>query len=128
MRSEGIGQPGALVYGTGVQNSPWLSDLSPMWELGYNPVTFTNQQDATVVSTTIRDGNFDYVTNQVHWDRAEQPFPDSLYLAASRRFFGSDHLAVGGRARGDEDHAAPGAAAVRRAPSLRTPDGPFRNL
>ena len=90
VRSQGIGGPTALVYGTGVNASPWLDGYGAMWELGYDPVTFANQQDATVVSTAIRDGNFDYVTNQVHWDRAEQPIPDSLYLSGKPAFFGGN--------------------------------------
>jgi hypothetical protein len=90
VRSEGIGQSGALVYGTGVDESPWLQDLTPMWELGYDPVTFANTADPTVIATTIRDGNFDYVTNQVHWDRPVQSLPDSLYLTAKPAFFGSN--------------------------------------
>ena len=59
-----------------------------MWKLGYNP-TFSNAGGLDGRSrTAIRDGNFDYVTNQVHWDRPEQPLPDSLYLTGKPAFFG----------------------------------------
>ena len=61
-----------------------------MWELGYNPVTWVATEDQSVISTAIRDGNFDYVTNQVHWDRAQQPLPNSLYLTGKPAFFGSN--------------------------------------
>ena len=42
-----------------------------------------------MISTTIRDGNFDYLTNQVRWDRAPATLPPSLYLRAKPAFFGS---------------------------------------
>jgi hypothetical protein len=45
--------------------------------------------DARVAATTIRHGNFDYVTNSVVWDDAipRRTLPDSLYLSARPRFF-----------------------------------------
>ena len=42
-----------------------------------------------VLSTVLREGNFDYVTNQVHWDTTAQTIPASLYLTSKPAFFGS---------------------------------------
>ena len=36
----------------------------------------------------LRDGNFDYVSGKVHWDRAPRPLPASLYLTGKPAFFG----------------------------------------
>ena len=41
-----------------------------------------------VRSTVVRDGNFDYLTNTVRWDRAAQALPASLYLTGKPAFFG----------------------------------------
>jgi hypothetical protein len=46
--------------------------------------------DPKVLSTVIREGNFDYVTNQVHWSGAAQQLPASLYLGGKPAFFGSN--------------------------------------
>jgi hypothetical protein len=43
-----------------------------------------------VRSTAIREGNFDYITNQVHWTSAPQQLPASLYLDSKPAFFGSN--------------------------------------
>jgi hypothetical protein len=55
-----------------------------VWMLGWGKST-----DARVAATTIRHGNFDYVTNSVVWDDAipRRTLPDSLYLSARPRFF-----------------------------------------
>jgi len=39
--------------------------------------------------TTIRHGNFDYLTNTVHWDTnlADRALPASLYLSKKPSFF-----------------------------------------
>jgi hypothetical protein len=65
------------------------TDGLPMWYLGYNPVTWSSV-DSKTVSTTVRDGNFDYVTSSVHWQNAEATLPDSLYLCGKPSFFGSN--------------------------------------
>jgi hypothetical protein len=38
--------------------------------------------DPQVADTTIRDGNFDYLTNAIHWasDDTAHRLPNSLYL------------------------------------------------
>ena len=52
--------------------------------------------DPKVLSTVLRGGNFDYVTNTVHWESiAPQTIPNSLYLSAKPAFFGALCMAVG---------------------------------
>jgi hypothetical protein len=43
-----------------------------------------------VRSTVLREGNFDFVTKQVHWTGAPQQLPASLYLTGKPAFFGND--------------------------------------
>jgi len=67
----------------------WTYDKG-IWELGYDPSQWDQDPDPKVLSTTLRDGNFDYLTNSVHWDRVAQALPDSLYLSGKPAFFGSN--------------------------------------
>jgi hypothetical protein len=67
---------------------PWSG--SAMWRLGYDPNNWTRAADLKVLSTVIREGNFDYATNQVHWASAPQQLPTSLYLSTKPAFFGSN--------------------------------------
>jgi hypothetical protein len=67
---------------------PWKEDPVPMWKLGYDPEDWSARADPKVLSTVLRDGNYDYVTGEVHWARGPRPLPDSLYLAKKPRFFG----------------------------------------
>jgi len=68
-------------------NYPWGG--SAIWKLGYNPIHWEQDADPKVLSTVLREGNFDYLTNTVHWDTAPQTIPASLYLTAKPAFFGS---------------------------------------
>ena len=67
----------------------------PMWRLDLNLDQLTgntadeNKSDTKVTSTLIRDGNFDFVTNTIKWDRTQQTIPNSLYLQAKPVFFGN---------------------------------------
>jgi hypothetical protein len=61
--------------------------MIPMWELGYDPTNWSLPPDSRVTSTVIRDGNFDFFTNSVLWDRSQQAIPNSLYLASPPPFF-----------------------------------------
>jgi hypothetical protein len=65
--------------------------MIPMWKLGYNPDNWNVSQDPRVTSTVIRDGNFDFFTNTVRWDRPEQAIPNSLYLTSPPAFFNGYH-------------------------------------
>ena len=85
---------------------PW--DNAYLWQIGYDGSGYncTNgwgkTPDATAVTTTLRDGNFDYLTHQVHWHGvggtgvgqttppAASTLPNSLYLTGKPSFFGSN--------------------------------------
>ncbi len=64
---------------------------SAVWRLGYDPERWSMVPDPQTLSTVIRDGNFDYLTQSVHWHDtpAGYALPDSLYLPAKPAFFGS---------------------------------------
>jgi hypothetical protein len=85
------------VLGTEGQMSGWVYEDSgnpwatapAIWRLGYNPIHWEQAPDPLVRSTVLREGNFDYVTNQVRWDTTPQAIPPSLYLTGKPAFFGS---------------------------------------
>jgi hypothetical protein len=83
-----IPPPGAaFVYETSTFND---DSVVPMWRLGYDGEDGSKPQDQKVVQTTIRNGNFDYVTNQMHWASGmSHALPPSLYLTSKPVFFGS---------------------------------------
>jgi Pectate lyase superfamily protein len=61
-----------------------------IWKLGYQSGQWDQMADPKVLGTVIRQGNFDYVSNDVHWDGGTaQAIPDSLYLGAKPAFFGT---------------------------------------
>jgi hypothetical protein len=66
---------------------PWRSNPIGMWRLGYNPENWNAPADPGVLSTVIREGNFDYATNQVRWTGVPQELPRSLYLSSKPAFF-----------------------------------------
>jgi hypothetical protein len=68
----------------------WVDDPVGLWRLGYNPDAWIDQADQRVVTTTLRDANFDYFTNQVHWDADPHALPPSLYLTRRPEFFGTN--------------------------------------
>ncbi len=93
-----IGEPGRMagwIYedpgdgSLGHTTSRWGAGPT-VWKLGYDPGQWDQLPDLKVRATTVRDGNFDYVSGQVRWDRPAQPLPASLYLTAKPAFFG-DH-------------------------------------
>jgi hypothetical protein len=59
-----------------------------IWMLGWDAVT-PYPTDAKVSATTLRHGNFDYLTNAVKWDPAvaSRMLPNSLYLTKRPAFF-----------------------------------------
>ncbi|MFA7306172.1 MAG: hypothetical protein WC026_05815 [Hyphomicrobium sp.] len=67
---------------TFTQNTPGI------WMLGWDSVQ-PYPTDARVSATTLRHGNFDYVTNTVTWDPniADRDLPNSLYLTEKPAFF-----------------------------------------
>ncbi len=93
-----IGEPGRMdgwIYedpgdgSLGHSTSQWGS-APAIWKLGYDPTHWEQAADPKVRSTTVRDGNFDYLTGTVRWDRDERALPPSLYLTSKPAFFG-DH-------------------------------------
>ena len=77
--------PGDGTYGH--STSRWASKPA-IWKFGYDPGQWDQAPDPRVRSTVLRDGNFDFVTEQVRWDRAPQALPPSLYLTEKPAFFG----------------------------------------
>lgn len=72
----------------GPPGSPWGNQPN-VWKLGYEAIHWEQAVDTKVQQTTIREGNFDYVTNQVHWSGAPLTLPSSLYLTGKPLFFGT---------------------------------------
>jgi hypothetical protein len=80
-----LGAPGEMsgwVYETTFGGKPGI------WMLGWDTVA-PYPIDARVAATTLRHGNFDYVTNTVKWDPsiATRTLPRSLYLTQRPAFF-----------------------------------------
>jgi hypothetical protein len=63
-----------------------------IWRLGYDPERWGMNPDRQVLSTVIRDGNWDFLTNSQHWHNNSGGFaiPNSMYLRAKPAFFGSN--------------------------------------
>lgn len=71
------------------RNDAWQGG-SAIWRLGYDPGHWDQVADPKVLATVLRDGNFDYVTSSVRWDRRPRTLPASLYLTAKPAFFGDE--------------------------------------
>ena len=71
-------------------NGAW-SDMN-IWQLGYDPERWTMYPDPKVLSTVIRDGNYDFLTNSQRWHNTPGGFaiPNSMYLSSKPAFFGSN--------------------------------------
>ena len=74
----GVGSPGGNAWGAAPN----------IWRLGYDPTHWEQSADPKVRSTVLRDGNFDFLTSAVKWDRAQRALPASLYLTSKPAFFG----------------------------------------
>jgi hypothetical protein len=63
-----------------------------IWLLGYDPERWGSYADPQTLTTVIRDGNFDFVTNSQKWHSTPAGFviPDSLYLSGKPAFFGAN--------------------------------------
>jgi hypothetical protein len=65
-------------------------DLShSVWGLGYDAQRWSMFADPKVLSTVIRDGNYDFLTNSQRWHKTPGGFamPNSLYLTSKPAFF-----------------------------------------
>ena len=72
----------------------WTSNN--IWEIGYDPQHWEQDADPKTLSTLIRGGNYDYVTNSVHWDNIpSQTLPAFLVSVRQARIFWLLHLALG---------------------------------
>jgi hypothetical protein len=87
------------VLGTSGQMGRWVSEddggtnrfpSSAIWTLGYFDVS-PQGTDPYVATATLRDGNYDYVTNAVNWASSDtaHTLPNSLYLSGAPPFFSS---------------------------------------
>ncbi len=82
------------VLGAAGQHNGWayetkFADGKPgIWMLGWDAVN-PYPTDGQVSTTTLRHGNFDYVTNTVQWAQtsANHSLPHSLYLTRRPAFF-----------------------------------------
>ena len=82
------GQTAGWTYQSPGLGNQWSNDN--IWEIGYDPQHWEQDADPKAVSTLIRGGNYDYVTNSVHWENIpSQTLPNSLYLSGKPAFFGS---------------------------------------
>ena len=86
-----LGTPGQMAgwtYQSPGLGNQWSGDN--IWEIGYDPQHWEQDADPKTISTLIRGGNYDYVTNSVHWENIpSQTLPLSLYLSGKPAFFGS---------------------------------------
>jgi hypothetical protein len=86
-----LGIPGEMAGWT--YQSPGLGNQwggDNIWEIGYDPQHWEQDADPKAISTLIRGGNYDYLTNSIHWENIpSQTLPNSLYLSSKPAFFGS---------------------------------------
>jgi len=86
------GRMGGWIYeqlGTHAPDDPFGGSPA-IWKFGYQNAVWEQAADPKVLSTVLRDGNFDFLTNTVRWDRPAQALPPSLYLTAKPAFFGNN--------------------------------------
>jgi hypothetical protein len=85
------------VLGTPGHTGGWVYDAiggpntfppAGVWMLGYMDIS-PQGYDPKVAGTAIRDGNFDYLTNAIHWASNDTPhaLPNSLFLTQKPAFF-----------------------------------------
>jgi len=73
----------AALWGSGGKGNIWM--------IGYDPERWKMAPDPKTLSTLIRGGNFDYLTNKTIWTASlqQQELPASLYLSGRPAFFGN---------------------------------------
>lgn len=71
-------------------NTEWSDNA--IWKIGYDPERWSCNPDSKTLSTLIRDGNYDYLTNSQKWHNTPGKFtiPNSMYLTSKPSFFGSN--------------------------------------
>jgi Pectate lyase superfamily protein len=62
---------------------------SDIWRLGYDPERWSMNPDPQTLSTVVRDGNYDFLTNSQRWHNTPGGFamPNSMYLDSKPAFF-----------------------------------------
>jgi hypothetical protein len=71
----------------------WGGATGNIWQVGYDATNQWSQQaEIGALSTVIRDGNYDFLTNRQKWHNTPAGFsiPNSMYLTAKPAFFGSN--------------------------------------
>jgi hypothetical protein len=68
--------------------APW-NDNS-VWKLGYDDSNWNYAGDPKVLSTLIRDGNYDFLTKTQHWQDPVATLPNSFYMQGKPAFFGAN--------------------------------------
>ncbi|MGC4119944.1 MAG: Ig-like domain-containing protein [Myxococcales bacterium] len=87
-----LGFPGMTGYV--YEATPPNMGANAVWRIGWLDPGW-NTQDADVVARMLRDGNWDYQSNSVHWHGVgnaggtARPLPASLYLSGKPSFFGT---------------------------------------
>jgi hypothetical protein len=69
----------------------WNNHGGDIWMLGVDQERWSMHPDPQVLSTVIRDGNYDYLTNSQRWHNTPGGFamPNSMYLTSKPAFFGT---------------------------------------
>ena len=83
-----MGAPGRMTGWTYDVTGRDGMETPAVWLLGWDDAS-PQPYDPVTAATTIRHGNFDYLTNRLHWDpdTADHTLPDSLYLSKKPDFF-----------------------------------------
>jgi hypothetical protein len=75
-------------------SGPWGQGAKGnIWQVGYDATNqWTQQAEPSALSTVIRDGNYDFLTNSQRWHNTPSGFtiPNSMYLTSKPTFFGSN--------------------------------------
>lgn len=77
----------------GVSGQWGSSGVGNIWQVGYDATNQWSQQaEPGAISTVIRDGNYDFLTNSQRWHNTPGGYtiPNSLYLTAAPAFFGAN--------------------------------------
>jgi hypothetical protein len=71
----------------------WGAGTGRVWQVSYDATNqWTEQAETGALSTVIRDGNYDFLTNSQRWHNTPGGFtiPNSFYLVSKPAFFGNN--------------------------------------
>jgi hypothetical protein len=88
-----LGIPGDAAWSSTYTNyenntTPWQDNS--VWKLGYDDSNWNYTGDPKVLSTLIRDGNYDFLTKTQHWQDTPATLPNSFYMNGKPPFFGAN--------------------------------------